>query len=196
MTQRDRLDAWRDRRTTPLAFTLDGVRYEVPEHPARVWVLALLSDEPSDLLLDLLPEDLAQELWDEATDPDSDLDPGLLYRIGKGLLTVAAGRPWWQATQLLTTMVADWDSYIALARDRGLGDPLDWPVDELCAWGYLRMIRHASKEDRARIDAALARPPADVTDDDVDTDGDVDGWDESSGFFSLAAQHGIATGGT
>jgi hypothetical protein len=189
---RARLDAWRDRRTAPLEFRLDGARYSVPEHPARVWVLAVLSDEPADLLLDVLPEPVAEALWDDATDPDSDVTPVLLHRIGQALLARVAGRPWWAATQLVAELVDQWDVFIAVARDRGLGDPLEWPLDELCAWVYLRITQGAKPEERARIDAALAAPPPDTGDGDGDGDEDAppSGWDEAGGWMALAAQHG------
>lgn len=192
---RARLDAWRDRRLDPLTFTLDGRRYTVPEHPARVWMLAVLSDEPADLLLDVIDPADAERLWDDATDPDSDVTPALLHRIGTALLTKVAGRPWWQATQLLATLADEWPSFIAVARDRGLGDPLDWPVEDLCAWVYLRLTQHAKKEDKARIDAALAHPPGDLLDDSADPDAVPDGWDEAGGFMALAARQGTSTTG-
>jgi hypothetical protein len=186
---RARLAAWRDRRRDPLTFTLDGVSYVVPDHPARVWVLAVLSDEPADLLLDVLHPEDADRLWEDATDPDSDVTPELLARIGQALLGRVAGRPWWAASQLVATLVEGWDSFVAVARDRGLGDPLGWPLDELCAWVYLRLTQHAKPEERARIDADLARPPA-VLDDTADADEAPAGWDEAGGFLALAAQHG------
>jgi len=95
---------------------------------------------------------------------DEVLGKTLLYaRIGQSMLTKAAGRPWWQASMLLATLAVNWDVYIAVARDRGLGDPSDWPVDELCAWVYLRMTQYAKEEDRARIDADLTTPPGILT---------------------------------
>lgn len=189
MSDRARLTAWRDRRLGPLTFTLDGVLYEVPEHPARVWVMAILSDEPADLLLDLLPGDVAGELWEDAIDSEQDLDAALLERIGQSLLTRAAGRPWWQAQMLVATLVVDWSSYVAVARDRNLGDLLEWPIEDLCAWIYLRLTQYAKKEERARIDAALAHPPAGalVSEDD---EAEPAGWDEGSGWMALAAQSG------
>jgi len=193
VSARSRLDAWRDRRLDPLAFRIDGRLFEVAEHPARVWVLAILSDEPADLLLEVLPDDVAEELWDTALDPDEDLDPALLHRIGQGLLAQAAGRPWWQATMLVATMVDGWDTFIAVARDRGLGDPLDWPLDELCAWVYLRLTQHAKKEDVARLDAELASPPLPPADVDPDDDSPIEG--EEDGWLALAAQMAAPTGG-
>lgn len=186
---RARIDAWRDRRTTPLSFTLDGERYEVPRHPAEVWVLAVLSDEETDLLLDVLDDDDADYLWEGAHDPEDDLTLPMLRRIGEALLTQASGRPWYEASRLIATYADQWDTFIAVARDRGLGDPLSWPIDELCAWIYLRLTQHAKKEDVARLDATLATPPASV-DPDGDDDAAPEGWDETGGWMALAAQHG------
>jgi hypothetical protein len=185
---RERLDAWRDRRLHPLGFILDGVEYEIPEHPARVWVLALLSDEPADLLLDLLPDDVAEELWEDAIDLDVDLTQELLVSIGRAMLAKAAARPWWQAQMLLATLADDWDLFIGFARDRALGDPLTWPVDELCAWIYHRLVVNASKEDRERLDAELRTPPIAALEEDADDWAD----DEAAGWNALAAQYGSA----
>lgn len=186
---RARLTAWRDARREPLAFTLDGVRYEVGEQPARTWVLAILADEPADLLLDLLPEHIAEQLWDDACDPDTDTDPELLHRIGQALLARATGRPWWQATALVATLVDQWDLFDALAADRGIGNLLDWPIDRLVNWTYHRLTKDAKAEDRRRIDAELAAPP-------VTADPDApDGWaDEESGWLAVAAQVGVVGG--
>lgn len=186
MSGRARLDAWRDRRRGPLTFRLDGVDYEVPEHPARVWVLAVLSDEPVDLLLDLLADDVADEMWEDALDPDAALDTDLLVQIGRSLLARVTGRPWWQAMYLIATLVEGWDTFIAVARDRGLGDPLDWPVDELVAWVYLRLTQHATPEAKARLDAELDTPPAAVLEGDDDGEGGLVG--EEDGWLAMAAQ--------
>lgn len=185
---RARLEAWRDRRLHPLAFALDGVTYEVPEHPARVWILAVLSDESADLLLDALPDEVAEELWEDALDPDVDLTPELLTSIGRALLAKASGRPWWQAQKLLASLADEWDYFIGVARDRGLGDPLSWPVDELCAWIYYRLTVNAKKEDKERLDAELRTPPL-LT---IGDDEEPDGWaeEEQEGWSALAAQYG------
>jgi hypothetical protein len=143
VSTRAALDAWCARRRGPLSFVLDGQTYSIAPQPARVWMLALFVGDPEDLLLDLLTEDEAGELWDDAIDPDHPLSVGMLARIGQSMLTRAAGRPWWQASMLLATLAVDWDYYIGIARDRGLGDPSDWPVDEVCAWVYLRMTQYA-----------------------------------------------------
>lgn len=190
---RARLDVWRDRRLQPLAFTLDGVRYEVGEHPARVWALGVLAAEPADLLLDVLPEADADELWDDALDPDSGLTPALLHTIGRRMLAAAAGRPWWQAERLLATYAADWDVFIGVARDRGLGDPEEWPVADLCAWIYLRLTQGASKEDRARLDTELATPPLPAGGAEEEEEEDS-GWvaAEEAGWVAVAAQYGAA----
>jgi hypothetical protein len=74
-------------------------------------------------------------------------------------------------------MVVNWDTYIAAARDRGLGDPTDWPVDELCAWVYLRMTQYAKEDDKARIDLELATPPELLADGQETVDPEDSGWD-------------------
>jgi hypothetical protein len=100
----------------------------------------------------------------------------------------AGGRPWWQVHRLVATLVDQWDTFIGIARDRGLGDPLEWPLDELCAWVYLRLTRDAKAEERTRIDADLSRPPM--------LDGMPEEWadewaDEDSGWLEAAAQFGV-----
>lgn len=181
----ERLAAWRDRRRDPLTFRLtltdpdtgrrDRREYQVPDHPARTWALAYLSDDPADLLLDLLEEEDADELWDDVRDPDSELTADLLHRIGTALLGRAAGRPWWQAGALIVQLAADWPTLDALAADRNLGDPLDWPLERVCNWVYLKITQNKEDDEVARIDATLATPPAGVDLDDEPEDGD-DGW--------------------
>jgi len=163
VSTRAALDAWCARRRGSLSFVLDGQTYTIGPHPARDWMLALFSGSPEDLLLDLLTKEDADDLWEAAIDEDDPLTVEMLARIGQSMLTKAAGRPWWQASMLLATLAVNWDVYIAVARDRGLGDPSDWPVDELCAWVYLRMTQYAKEEDRARIDADLTTPPGILT---------------------------------
>lgn len=184
LTVADR-NAWRDRhRRTPLTFTLDGVVYEVPEHPARLWVLAALSDEPADVLLDALPDPVAADLWDATMDPGSGITPELLSRIGNAVLGRVAGRPWWQVTQLIATLVAGWEELHGRAADRGLGDPLDWPLDRLCDWVYFRQVDGADEQVRARIDRSLAEPvgaPAAAV-----AGGEAPWEDEASGWLQLA----------
>jgi hypothetical protein len=170
------LDAWCKRRRGPLSFVLDGQTYVLPEKPARVWMLALFDGEPEDLLLDVLEPGDAEDLWEAALDEDDPLTTYMLARIGQTMLTKAAGRPWWQASMLLGNAMLNWDSYIAVARDRNLGDPSDWPVDELCAWVYLRMTQYAKKEDRERIDADLATPPMALDSDEELADPEDSGW--------------------
>lgn len=178
MSTRAALDAWCARRRGPLSFVLDGQTYRIAPQPARAWMLALFSGDPEDLLLDLLTEEEADELWEDASDPEHPLTVGMLARIGQSMLTRAAGRPWWQASMLLATYAVDWETYIAVARDRGLGDPEEWPVAELCAWVYLRMTQYAKDEDKLRIDTDLATPPW-VLDDPEDTvDPEDSGWEE------------------
>lgn len=193
-----RLAAWRDRRRDPLTFRLTfpdpdtgrPVRhdYEVPEHPARVWVLAYLSDDPADLLLDVLEEEDADELWEEVRDPDSDVDVDLLRRIGKVLLGKVAGRPYWQAGRLIVQLVSDWSTFDGLAADRDLGDPLSWPLERVCNWVYLRITLGKEADEVARIDADLATPPDDVDPEELD-ELDEEGADW---FTAVAALGGMA----
>lgn len=189
-----RLAAWRDRRREPLGFTLqltdpDTGRpveraYELPDHPARVWVLAYLSDDPADLLLDLLEEEDAEELWDETTDPDSDVDSELLHAIGRALLGRATGRSWWAAGRLIATLVADWATFDALATDRNLGDPLDWPIERVCNWVYLRITQHKEEDEVARIDATLTVPPDGLDPEEIEENEDED---EGEAWFAAMA---------
>lgn len=179
--------AWRARHTPgPVTFTLDGVEYEVPDQPARVWVLGVLSDEPADLLLDVLPEAVAAELWDDAMDPDSGVTPELLAEMGRGVLGRVAGRPWWQATQLVGVLVGDWELWSGRAADRGLGDLLEWPLERLCNWLYTRMVDGRSAEERARVDASLAAPATITEASSAGGEDDAPWADEASGWLQLA----------
>lgn len=180
---------WREaRRKEPLTFTLDGQEITVGEHPARVWVLALLSDESVDLLLDVIDPDVAQDLWDDTMDPDCDITAELLDDIGRALLGKVAGRPWWEVSRLVATLVDRWTELNGRAADRGLGDPLDWPLDRLCDWTYARLIDGATGERRAAIDRELTDSPI-VVDPEDDP-----GWaDEASGWSELAAFVGSPT---
>lgn len=190
---RERRDAWRDRRRSPLTVTLDGRTIDVGEHPARVWVLAVLSEEPADWLLDALDADTAAELWEDATDPDHPLTAELLHDIGRAVVARVAGRPWWQVTHLVASLVEGWESFDGLAADRGLGDPLDWPLERLCNWVYFRMTRHADEEERSRIDAALAAPEPGVTDPAGGEDADA-GEGDAAAWLAAAGQAGVSLG--
>jgi hypothetical protein len=196
-----RLTAWAARRRTPLTFRLEttdpdtgrGVQreYVVPAHPARVWVFALLSDEPADLLLDALDPAEADRLWEDAADPDEDLTAELLGQIGRALLGRAADRPWWQVASLVREMVEAWPALDGLAADRNLGDPLDWPIERLCNWVYLRLTKNANEDERNRIDAALATPPDGLPAEERAMDPQPDP-DESAGWLAMAGQFGVA----
>lgn len=179
---------WRDaRRQEPLQFSLDGDDHDVPDHPARVWVLALLSDEPHDLLLDVVDPELAKDLWDDVCDPDTDLTSELLQEIGRALLGAAAGRPWWQVSRLVSTLAGDWPRLHGRATDQGLGDPLDWPVARLCDWVYFRLVDGRTDKQRQEIDQDLATQPADTVDETSE-----DTADEASGWLQMAAAAGVA----
>jgi hypothetical protein len=193
--------AWAARRRDPLTFRLETTdpdtgrevlrEYRVPEHPARVWVFALLSDEPADLLLDTIDPDEADALWEDAIDPDLDLSPELLTRIGRAVLGRAADRPWWQVAALVRELVAHWPALDGLAADRNLGDPLDWSIERLCNWVYLRLTKNADEEERTRIDAALNTPPGGLDPEEVEPDPEPDAA-EGAGWLALAGQFGVA----
>lgn len=179
-------DAWRDRHAgRPVTFTLDGVTYTVPTQPARVWVLAVLSDDPADVLLDALPEPVAAGLWDDAMDPECGVTVDLLARIGRAVLGEVAHRPWWAASQLIGTLIASWPELSGRAADRGLGDPLDWPLPRLCDWVYARLVDGVEEREREAIDRTLDHPlGVDVHTAPAAPDGD--GWeDEAEGFLQM-----------
>ena len=191
---RERLVEWRDRRAgQPLTFTLDGATYLVPQRPARTWVLALLSDDPTDLLLDLLDPDDADQLWADTIDPGCDLTTDLLHTIGRELLGRAAGRPWWQVTRLVAELVGRWAEWDAHCTDRGLGDPLDWPLERLCNWAYARAVAGMTPEQRRQLEAELAAPLGEPEDTGGDAEAD---WDDGSSWLAMAGQFGAAAEGS
>jgi hypothetical protein len=154
-----RIRAWRDHRVDPtVAFSLDGRRYVVPDRPARVWVLAVLSDDPADWLLNALEDEVAEELWECAVDPDHPITPDLLHDIGRSVVERVAERPWWQVTRLVASLTEQWPILDGLAADRGLGDPLDWPLSRLLSWVYIRLTDGADATERAKIDRSLDAP--------------------------------------
>lgn len=188
---RGRLDDWRDRRRDPLTFTLDGERYTVPDHPARVWVLAILSEEPADCLLDALDEELAADLWEDACDPYEPVTPELLHRIGQALVSRVAGRTWSEVLYLVQVLVEQWVFFDGMAADRGLGDPLGWSLERLCNWVYLRLTRNADAKERARIDQAMTATasPAEPPTPSPTVPAEAAGW------LALAGQSGLTLPG-
>jgi hypothetical protein len=137
--------------------------FTVAEHPARVWLLGVFSDEPADVLLDVLTDDEASFLWELAADPDEELDERELQRIGLSMLAAAADRPWWETTRLLSTFVHDRHTFDGLATDRGMPDPLGWPLPRLCNWIEYRLLSSQGKDsDRHALTARLQAPPADT----------------------------------
>jgi hypothetical protein len=136
--------------------------FELVEQPAGVWMGALFSDEAGDLLLDMLGEDDAAWLWELVEDPDEDLDESGLHRIGRQMLTRVADRPWWEAARLLATFVQERHTFDGLAADRGMPDPLTWPLPRLCNWVEYRLLSGQAKEaDRNALEARLKAPPMD-----------------------------------
>lgn len=191
------LPGWVERRRParePLVFRLDGVEYSVPERTARTWVCGLLSDEPYDVLLDVLTDDDAADLFDDADDPDSPITTDLLTEVGRKLIGQVAGRPWWQVSTLTGVLVREWPTLDGRAADRGLGDPLDWPLERLCNWIYAWWIEHPGQFGREGVDQLLSRPPESVALAGGDGE-DPEEWgeDEASGWMELA---GIQAAGT
>jgi hypothetical protein len=181
-----RVRAWRDRRTDPVvAFSLDGRRYVVPDRAARVWVLAVLSDDPADWLLNALEEEVAEELWECAVDPDHPITPELLHDIGRSVVERVAERPWWQVTRLVASLVEQWAVLDGLAADRGLGDPLDWSLSRLLSWVYIRLTDGADATERAKIDRSLDAPVTVPGAARTQTSGD-----DAAGWLAVAASTG------
>jgi hypothetical protein len=163
---------FRDRLRTRPGFRLhytdpdtEGVRvrdFQIADQCAGVWIGALFSDEAADLLLDVLAEDDARWVWELVTDPDESLDESGCHRIGRALLTRVAGRPWWEAARLLSTYVHERHTFDGLATDRGIPDPVSWPVARLCDWVEYRLLSGQAKDvDRRALQAQIQAPPMD-----------------------------------
>jgi hypothetical protein len=183
------LAAFRDRLREPLSFTLNyldaitGVPRErwfrIADRPARVWIVALFSDEPGDMLLDLLEDEDADWLWEGVQDPGDPLDERTLWRIGVSVLGRACDRPWWEASRLLSIYAQHWKAFDGLAADRGQNDPLDWPVARLCNWVEHRMLSGQQKEsERNALSARLAAPPPMLDDEE-----EMPGWSRAGRPF-------------
>lgn len=187
---RDRLrtrPGFRLRYTDPADDTERVRHFEVPDAVAGVWLGALFSDEPADLLLDVLGEDDARWVWELVTDPDESLDEAECHRIGRALLARVADRPWWEATRLASTYVHDRHIYDGLATDRGMPDPLSWPLARLCNWVEYRLLSSAGKDaDRHALQARIQAPPMDE-----DLLGDDAGWSEEEMAADWAETAGI-----
>jgi hypothetical protein len=164
-----RLVEFRDRLRDPLSFRLtyleeDGSEqtreFVVPSRPARVWLGALLSDEPGDILLEVLAEEDADWLWGLVEDPDDELTEQTCRRIGLQLFARLTGRAWYASFRLLSAFVEDWHAFDGLASDRGLGDPMEWPVERLCNWIEFRLRSGCqSSMELHTLEAQLEAPP-------------------------------------
>jgi hypothetical protein len=158
--------------------------FELAERPAAVWMAALFSDEAADLLLDVLELDDARWIWELVEDPDESLDESGCHRIGRQLLAQAADRPWYEASRLLAAYVQDRHTFDGLATDRGMPDPLTWPVARLCNWVEFRLMTSQKKEaDRHALEARLKAPPMneDVLEDDWTDEEMAADWLEMAG---------------
>jgi hypothetical protein len=160
--------------------------FTVPPRPARVWFLALFSDELADMLLEPLEPDDAAFLWELIEDPDESMDETAAHRLGRKVLTRVADRPWWEASRLLSAYAQERHTFDGLAADRGMGDPLDWPVDRLCSWIEFRLLSGQHKDaDRNALEARIKAPP-------MDEDIVRDEWDDEEAAADWMATAGAA----
>jgi hypothetical protein len=180
------LAAWRDWLRDPLAFELDGRRFELKQCPARVWLAGLFSDEPADLLLDVLDEKDASWLWEEVVEIESPITAQLLLRIGLRMLGKAAHRPWYEAVRLCSQYAHEYHVWEGVAADRGLGDPLEWPVHRLCDWVYLRIVSNLKEAERLSFEAQLQAPP-DVAGDEEEP---FDEEEAAEAFMEMLSEYG------
>lgn len=160
---RDRLrtrPGFRLRYTDPDTGTERVRDFVLTESPAGVWAAALFSDEPADLLLDLLDVEDARWVWELVADPEEGLDESGCNRIGRAMLARVADRPWWEASRLISSYVHDRWTFDGLAADRGMPDPLTWTLSRLCNWVEFRLLSGQAKEsDRNALEARIKAPP-------------------------------------
>lgn len=156
------MDAWRAALAgPPRSFTLDGEVYEL----AGAW-RALLEHLPLEgwhlpLLYALLHEEDADALDDRLDDLDDPLTLTVVRDVAEGLVEQATGRRWWTAQRLYATAASSWDDLDGAVTLHG-GDLLALAAApaRFCAAVYAWLTKNADSKAKAKVDAALERPPA------------------------------------
>jgi hypothetical protein len=134
---------------------LAGATYTIPPRPAADWLLAIVDGTWADIVPGLLDDaDNLDNLLAEGTIPSAEL-----RTAAQDALAAAAGAKWWSAAQLAYQSTASWISAELLLR--GV-DP-----NRVSLAAYLAAALHAAtqrmdKNQRARFELDLDRPPSGV----------------------------------
>lgn len=152
--------------------------FHIPALPATDWLHVLFEEWGSfGRMADLL------RYADRVRLEDAILEEKLLeedlYNLFTDALTVAAGRPWWQALILLGLAKGDWSKIHGRVLD-GF-DPTKASLSAYLDRVYFAIVEHAEPKGRQRIDSYIETPPAGVK---IELDEDQ----ESASFLAMLNQ--------
>lgn len=149
----------------PLTVQADGITYRIPYRPAAPW-LALLASANWHMAVFRLVDGAAYEAFMERAE-DGQAGAGELARMAHAALTVAAGRPWWEAERLVGTLS---DPSLLGAVLRSGVDPETLSLAAFLAVVYSVLVTGQDTAGRMKIDAELSVPPPEAAGDDMDDD--------------------------
>lgn len=139
---------------------LAGEVFTVPPRPAADWFLAILDeDSPMPLIPGLMDADADERIGDLLM--DEVIDPELIVKRSRELLTEAAGRSWWEADRLIRSSGASW--HIIGGELTRLGVDLT-TVSLAAALNaiYVICVRTMDEKERNKFDIDLRLPPIGV----------------------------------
>jgi len=143
----------------PVEVELGGEVFTVPPRPAAEWFVAILGEEPLPLIPGLMDDADGERIGELLLDEVIDLD--LIVTRHRELLTVAAGRPWWEADRLIRSSGESW--HIIGGELTRLGVDLD-RVSLGAALNaiYVVCVRTMDEKERNKFDIDLRLPPIGV----------------------------------
>jgi hypothetical protein len=138
---------------------LGGEVFQVPPRPASEWFVAILGEEPLPLIPGLMDVAASDRIGELLLDDEIDVD--LLVTRHRELLTIAAGRSWWEADRLIRSAGESW--HIIGGELTRLGVDLD-KVSLAAALNaiYVICVRTMDEKERNKFDIDLRLPPIGV----------------------------------
>jgi hypothetical protein len=157
--------------------TLAGRTYEVEGHPASDWVALILTGRTYEILPGWIMDDDVDDLIDQLL--DGTVSDEELTEATHDVMTIAAGRPYWYATQLIASVASTHVSWATL-HGRMVMRGVRANELSLSAWVdalYASCVEGIHEEsDRQKFDQQMDTPPASVP---------IDEEEEGQAFLAL-----------
>lgn len=129
--------------------------FKIPPLPANMWLIAIYESWGSfERIIDLLKYDDRTRLEDAVL--EGRLEEGQLYVAVTEAITVAAGRPWWQAINLLDLLRGDW-SRLHGKTLKGF-DPARFSLAAYLDRAYSAVIELTDEKSRQKVDGFIETP--------------------------------------